>query len=257
MITIAVCTRHVDANARTRAYARRVAAGKAKNEPARLENRESVLLRQAAEARQVATQEGVARERRRQVRLMQIERFLNRQAVACRSAIPADGEKADRAPHTMASVARRVCWFFDISLDVLKGECLSRDIMLARFAFCYWARQLTGKSSTTIGRFLGGRDHSSILNGAQKYPDKRRALRGRLASAAASPAAPSPAASSPIVPSPRRVALRRRAVWALWCSGLCDTLEIAEMLEMNEAQVAQIIQRHRAHPGRKGASPCG
>lgn len=73
-------------------------------------------------------------------------------------------------------VAKRLCRVFGITLVELRSDRRSAGIMLARHAFCYWACRLTCKSMPQIGRFLGNRDHTTIMHGRDAYIEKRACM---------------------------------------------------------------------------------
>lgn len=79
-------------------------------------------------------------------------------------------EHAEVSPApTMADVAREVCREKGIALRDLKGASKERDLVAARWEAMFKMRLHTGRSMAAIGRFLGGRDHSTVSNGIQKY----------------------------------------------------------------------------------------
>lgn len=73
-------------------------------------------------------------------------------------------------------IARRICKATGVRAHDLFGASRKHDLVLARHAFMYWASRRTTKSTPEIGRFLGGRDHSTIISGVNSYIDKRKAM---------------------------------------------------------------------------------
>lgn len=59
-------------------------------------------------------------------------------------------------------VARRIVKHYGVSLRDMKSSSRQRQLVLARGLFIYLARTALGASFTDIGRYLGGRDHSTI-----------------------------------------------------------------------------------------------
>lgn len=57
---------------------------------------------------------------------------------------------------------------FDLTLSELKGKSRQQHIADARALAMFVARRLTGSSYARIGRFFGGRDHSTVLHACQK-----------------------------------------------------------------------------------------
>ncbi|QQN73933.1 helix-turn-helix domain-containing protein [Croceicoccus sp. YJ47] len=54
---------------------------------------------------------------------------------------------------------------FGVSVDDLRGPRRFKEYTVPRSAYSYLARELAGRSFPSIGRTLGGRDHSTIING--------------------------------------------------------------------------------------------
>ncbi|MBO6901388.1 MAG: hypothetical protein JJ864_08580 [Rhizobiaceae bacterium] len=79
---------------------------------------------------------------------------------------------------TLAEIERRICKATRVSRAEIHSSRRSMRVVLARQAFMYWARRLTSRSLPEIGRFVGGRDHTTVLHASRVYPDKR-AERGR------------------------------------------------------------------------------
>jgi chromosomal replication initiation ATPase DnaA len=75
-------------------------------------------------------------------------------------------------------IAKRICKAFRISFVDLRANRRDTEATLARHAVCYWACRLTTKSLPQIGRFLGNRDHTTIMHGRDAYVAKR-AKQGR------------------------------------------------------------------------------
>lgn len=70
-------------------------------------------------------------------------------------------------PSRMLQIANRVCWETDVSLADLKGPCRERHLVRARWVFMRRAHS-EGISTTRIGRFLGNRDHTTVLHGLRQ-----------------------------------------------------------------------------------------
>lgn len=79
--------------------------------------------------------------------------------------------KALTLPELIATVARR----YGLQSSDLLGERRTKDIAMARFVAMHLARELTEASLATIGQALGGRDHTTVMNGIER-------VRTRLAS---------------------------------------------------------------------------
>jgi chromosomal replication initiation ATPase DnaA len=76
-------------------------------------------------------------------------------------------------PNSMSSILARVSVATGISERDILGPHRNRDIVLARQAVMYWCTRRTNKSYPQIGRFLGDRDHTTVLHSVTAYVDKR------------------------------------------------------------------------------------
>lgn len=74
----------------------------------------------------------------------------------------------DFSPVTMAQIIGNVCQFYNVSYTDLISERRHASLVYPRQVVMYLARELTLKSSAAIGRFLGDRDHSTVLHGWKK-----------------------------------------------------------------------------------------
>lgn len=82
-------------------------------------------------------------------------------------------------------VMARTCRLFGVSERELCSDSRSRRVAVPRFFYCYWMRRVTGRrdaetgervgvmSYPEIGRRLGGRDHTTALNGERQWPASR------------------------------------------------------------------------------------
>lgn len=64
---------------------------------------------------------------------------------------------------TMQSIAEEIMAGSGYTVAQLKGQQRHMPLMMLRTEFCYRASTELGKTSTQIARFLGNRDHSSVL----------------------------------------------------------------------------------------------
>jgi len=65
-------------------------------------------------------------------------------------------------------VIRAVAAHFGVKVSDLKGGRKTRDISLPRQVAMFLARQLTSASFPSIGKSLGGKDHSTVVKGVKK-----------------------------------------------------------------------------------------
>lgn len=65
-------------------------------------------------------------------------------------------------------ICRAVARQFGISVSQLRSRKQSRDVVLPRQCAMLLARQLSGRSLEQIGRFFGGRDHSTVIHACRR-----------------------------------------------------------------------------------------
>lgn len=73
---------------------------------------------------------------------------------------------------TISDIQKSVCEHFNISLSDLKSKSRHRNIVLPRQIFTYLARCHTNTSLPEIGKFLGGKDHSTIIHSCKKIENE-------------------------------------------------------------------------------------
>ena len=79
----------------------------------------------------------------------------------------------DTIRHTAQAIAlrdveRAVCALFQIEADVLKSESRARAQAYPRMMAMYLARKHTGAAYSEIGRYFGGRNHSTVISAEKK-----------------------------------------------------------------------------------------
>lgn len=77
----------------------------------------------------------------------------------------------------IGQIDQMVCWVAGhtgLTRREITGECRQTEHVRARFAIMWAARRATGLSTVTIGRRLGGRDHTTVISGL-RTADKLRA----------------------------------------------------------------------------------
>lgn len=90
--------------------------------------------------------------------------------------LPLDGEalvlttSADRAKQIAKFVAEK----HGLTLEQLVGRTRSDDVVKARHEVFYRLRKETTWSLPRIGRFIGGRDHTTVLHGIRKHEMRLR-----------------------------------------------------------------------------------
>ncbi len=68
-------------------------------------------------------------------------------------------------------IARVVGKYYSYSLEQIRSKNRSKNLAFVRHLLMFLMKKLTGKSLRDIGTFLGGRDHSTVLNGITKMED--------------------------------------------------------------------------------------
>lgn len=87
-----------------------------------------------------------------------------------------------RAP-SLPVIAARTAKYYSLRLSDVRGPARHRQVALARNVAIYLARQLTGQSLEKIGKYFGGRDHTTVLHACRRIaqlveidPAPRRAV---------------------------------------------------------------------------------
>ena len=79
----------------------------------------------------------------------------------------------DTIRHTAQAVAlrdveRAVCQLFEVDAEALKSESRTRALTFPRMLAMYLARKLIGAAYSEIGRYFGGRNHSTVISAEKK-----------------------------------------------------------------------------------------
>jgi chromosomal replication initiator protein len=79
----------------------------------------------------------------------------------------------DTIRHTAAAIAlrdveRAVCGLFQVEAEALKSDGRARALSFPRMLAMYLARKHTGAAYSEIGRFFGGRNHSTVISAEKK-----------------------------------------------------------------------------------------
>ena len=86
----------------------------------------------------------------------------------------------DTIRHTAQTVAlrdveRAVCQLFQVSAEALKSDSRARALAYPRMMAMYLARKHTGAAYSEIGRYFGGRNHSTVISAEKKVQSWLRA----------------------------------------------------------------------------------
>ncbi len=77
-----------------------------------------------------------------------------------------------RSPLTVEEIQRIVSEFYDIPNDLLRAKTRKQEVVMARQAAMYLAKDLTNCSLKTIGLNFGGRDHSTVIHACQTVEEQ-------------------------------------------------------------------------------------
>jgi len=69
-----------------------------------------------------------------------------------------------KPPPKLRDIARAVAAYYGVTVLELAANSRTARVMRPRQVFCYLARMITFKSFPDIGRYLGGRDHSTVIH---------------------------------------------------------------------------------------------
>lgn len=73
---------------------------------------------------------------------------------------------------TLEIVAKATSQHFKIPVPDLKSKARTKDIVNARFVAMYLSRKIVNATQEEIGRFYGGRDHSSVVHAERTIKEK-------------------------------------------------------------------------------------
>lgn len=77
---------------------------------------------------------------------------------------------------TMAEIAARIAEKHRITVADLKGPALRRAVSRPRQEAMFECRMSTIHSTTVIGKFFGGRDHTTVIYGVRAHADRLEQL---------------------------------------------------------------------------------
>ncbi len=81
-----------------------------------------------------------------------------------------------KAPINLNQVLKAVCNYYSVTGKELKGKRRTKDLVIPRQVAMYLIKELTDTPYMTIGEFLGGRDHSTIIHGIKKVEEELEEL---------------------------------------------------------------------------------
>jgi chromosomal replication initiation ATPase DnaA len=168
-----------------------------------------------------------------------------------------------RMMHTVASEVAAQSGF---SVAELRGPGRTKELAAARQALMWRLRQLPFVSTPMIGRYLGGRDHTTILHGCIRHEERMRAEEAAFRGSALAVEADDPLRTRPSMVTVTRaiagrrgftvdeiqgpdgsdeiVAARAEVAWALCKRWSYETLEVAGFFGITSARVIRLVGRH-------------
>jgi len=76
-------------------------------------------------------------------------------------------------------ILKAVCTYYALKLQDIKGQRRNKEIVLPRQIAMYLIKELTGAPFMSIGDFLGGRDHTTIMHGTGKIENELKRKEGK------------------------------------------------------------------------------
>ena len=76
-------------------------------------------------------------------------------------------------------ILKAVCNYYTVRIPDIKGERRTKELVIPRQVAMYLMKEITGMPLMTIGEFLGGRDHTTIMHGVEKIETEIKA-QGKL-----------------------------------------------------------------------------
>lgn len=72
-----------------------------------------------------------------------------------------------KASHILLAVANH----YDVGIEQLKGSSRRKGVVWPRFVACWLMYKMLGYSTLRIGRILGDRDHTTVMNALNRVED--------------------------------------------------------------------------------------
>jgi chromosomal replication initiator protein len=79
-----------------------------------------------------------------------------------------------RTPITVDAIQKMVAEYYDLPADLLRAKTRRQEVVTARQAAMYLAKEMTSCSLKTIGLHFGGRDHSTVIHAYQSVEDQMK-----------------------------------------------------------------------------------
>jgi hypothetical protein len=72
----------------------------------------------------------------------------------------------------METVTAQICELFGMTVSQLRGKSRKREIIIARHFAMYFCEENSLGSLKSIGKFFGGRDHSTVIHALRSVEDQ-------------------------------------------------------------------------------------
>ncbi|MBN1909995.1 MAG: ATP-binding protein [Pirellulales bacterium] len=143
----------------------------------------AVLLRQLADQRGLAVDEsavsvlaeglkGTARDLMGALADLQLQGRSSGRPVDERTVRGYLAARRGRQPVQLPEIAVATARSFSLKLAQLRSRSRSREVVIARGVAMYLARRLTDQSLGEIGKYFGGRDHTTVLHGCRRTEER-------------------------------------------------------------------------------------
>lgn len=70
---------------------------------------------------------------------------------------------------SVMDIVNDVSTIFGVEVDEIISQSRKQDLVMLRYLCMYLSRKITFHSVTHIGKVLGGRDHTSVLHGLERF----------------------------------------------------------------------------------------
>ena len=69
-------------------------------------------------------------------------------------------------------ILKAVCKYYEVKTNEIKGKRRTKELVIPRQVAMYLMRDMADSSLVSIGKFLGGRDHTTVMYGVEKIQDQ-------------------------------------------------------------------------------------
>lgn len=81
-------------------------------------------------------------------------------------------KEKENKPINMNTVLKTVCSYYSVTMQDVKGKRRTQNLVVPRQISMYLMHELTHTPFLTIGEYLGGRDHTTVMHGVRKIEDQ-------------------------------------------------------------------------------------